>query len=163
MKLIPKNIIDSFIKEFDVQPGYAIKAQGTDGLLDHWFIYLGHCTFPEADGVLTPQHVFAAQMSPQLQFIGEARMRELMQKYFPVEVRKCYEGECDPCTTANNAIQKVRINQEKLNLIFNNCQDFVRHSTIGEAGSYQRMNLWYFSLFAIVTIIVIFIISSTRK
>lgn len=90
------------------------------------------------------QHIFAINMSPQEQFIGEDEVLQLLKKYYPVEIQACYQGyDCDPNQVAQNAINKILWEPEKYHLLRNNCQDFVKKVTTGESGSYQREKIWF--------------------
>lgn len=138
------DVINNFVNKYDLKPGYVIIAKARQGqgnqYFDHPLIYLGQRYFPTDDGGLAFQHIFAINMSPQAQFIGENKVLELLNKYYPAEVQRCYRNQpCNPNETAQRAFEIIQqLEPEKYNLLWNNCQDFVNRATTGKKASYQR-------------------------
>lgn len=135
------NIVEQFVIDNQLKPGYVLRAKGFDGILDHWFIYLGQHYLQDEYG-LQFQHVFGAAIMPAQRFLGEKVLENLMQKYKVVEIRRCYVGnDCDPAQIAKRAIEKLLNNKEQFHPLYNNCQSFTSYVSIGRKESYQANQL----------------------
>ena len=135
------NQIDQFIRNHNVQPGSIIKAKsrGLVPIFDHYCFYLGKMYLFE-NGHYVYQNVFAANFPPYKQLFGERKAHQFLADYVPVEIIPCHGVEKQK-EVIRRVLQLVKVPNERYDLLFNNCQDFVSEVTTGRKGSYQRDNV----------------------